>query len=165
MTDEDFVAGVFSASYRRLVGQMFLVCGSLPLAEDVVQEAFVRALDRSKAFRNVTNPEAWLYRVAVNLLRSRWRRLQRYARLQPRLQERGDGAFAPSTDQLDLIAALARLPGVQREAVVLHHVVDLPVADVAQIVGVSANTVKTRLVRGRAALAELLVERDEERHV
>lgn len=162
--DEDFVAGVFDVSYRRLVGQLFVLCGDLPTAEDLVQEAFVRALDHGKTFRRTDNPEAWLRRVAVNLLRSRWRRLKVYARLQPRLAPETTADFEPSTDQLTLIAALARLPATQREAIVLHHVADLPVAEVSAIVGAGVNTVKTRLARGRAALAELLGE-NEERHV
>lgn len=165
VNDEDFVAGIFDVSYRRLVGQLFVLCGDLPTAEDLVQEAFVRALDHGRTFRRTDNPEAWLRRVAVNLLHSRWRRLKVYARLQPRLQADATAGFEPSTDQLELIAALARLPASQREAVVLHHVADLPVAEVAVIAGVGVNTVKTRLARGRAALAELLSEEDEERHV
>ena len=70
MDDEQFVAEAYHASYRRLVGQMFVLCGDLGTAEDVVQEAFVRALDHVRTFRRTDNPEAWLSRVAINLQRS-----------------------------------------------------------------------------------------------
>jgi RNA polymerase sigma-70 factor (ECF subfamily) len=161
MSDEQFVAEAFHASYRRLVGQMFALCGDLANAEDLVQEAFVRALDRASSFRATDNPEAWLSRVAINLQHSRWRRMKRYAGLQPRLVERPlAGEFAP--ESLDLIDALAELPTGQREVVVLHHLTDLPVHEVAAILGISPGTVKSRLSRARAALADVL--NDEERH-
>jgi RNA polymerase sigma-70 factor (ECF subfamily) len=55
-----------------------------------------------------------------------------------------------------LVAALARIPVAQRTAIVLHHLVGLPVAEVAAETGAPAGTVKARLSRGRRALAELL---------
>lgn len=67
MGDEHFVHEVHRASYRRLVGQLVGVTGSLAEAGDVVQEAFVRALNNARTFRGTDNPEAWLRRVSVNL--------------------------------------------------------------------------------------------------
>ena len=63
------------------------------------------------------------------------------------------------------MAALRRLPAAQREAIALHHLADLPVAEVAQTLGVPEGTVKARLSRGRAALAELLEPSKEDDHV
>jgi RNA polymerase sigma-70 factor (ECF subfamily) len=65
-----------------------------------------------------------------------------------------------------LIAALAKLPADQRVAIVLHHLTDLPVAEVARETGVPVGTVKARLSRGRRALADLLAIEDlaEDRH-
>lgn len=61
-----------------------------------------------------------------------------------------------SADHVALIAALRRLPYGQRAAVALHYLADLPVAEVAETLQVSVGTVKSRLSRGRAALAALL---------
>ncbi len=61
-------------------------------------------------------------------------------------------------DRLALMAALRRLPAAQREAIALHHLADLPVAEVALTLGVPEGTVKARLSRGRAALAVLMSE-------
>jgi RNA polymerase sigma-70 factor, ECF subfamily len=160
MDDEQFVAEAYHASYRRLVGQMFVLCGDLPTAEDVVQEAFVRALDHARSFRRTDNPEAWLSRVAINLQRSRWRRMKRYAGLEPRLVERPVPDDL-SAESMDLMAQLAALPTAQREVVVLHHLADLPVHEIAVILGLRVGTVKSRLSRARLALAHAL---DEERH-
>ena len=49
--DDDFVRQVYEASYRRLVGQLYGVCGDLGEAEDVVQEAFARAIQHERKFR------------------------------------------------------------------------------------------------------------------
>jgi RNA polymerase sigma-70 factor (ECF subfamily) len=124
----------------------------------------VRALDHARAFHRTDSPEAWLRRVAINIQRSRWRRMRIYAGLQHKLVERVS-PFEPSPDHADMIRALAALPVGQREAIVLHHLVDLSVDEVAAALGVPVGTVKTRLVRGRTALAGLLSEPDEERHV
>jgi RNA polymerase sigma-70 factor (ECF subfamily) len=164
MTNEDFVRDVYRASYRRLVVQLVGLCGDVSTAEEIVQEAFVRAIARGAAFPHTDNPEAWLRRVAVNLAHSRWRRLRKYAGLVPRLAE---PATIPdlSPDHVTLMAALARLPRVQREAIAMHHLADLPVHEIASALGVPEGTVKARLSRGRAALAQLLKEPAEVPHV
>ncbi len=167
MTNEEFVQEVYGASYRRLVGQLYAVCGDLPTAEDIVQEAFVRAVAHARTFRKTDNPEAWLRRVALNVHHSRWRRMKRHAGLTARITPRPETEYGYelSPDHVALVRALAELPSAQREAVVLHHVADLPVHEIAASLGVPSGTVKARLVRGRAALATALAEREEGHHV
>ncbi len=147
---------LYAASYRRLLGQLIGVTGSVAEAEDVVQEAFVRGLDHPRRLLNADNPEAWLRTVAVNLARSRWRRAQRLVGLAPRLvEERCDD----DTDgNLVLLQALRKLPAGQREVIALHHLADLTVVQVADTLGLPTGTVKARLSRGRAALSALLVK-------
>lgn len=152
MTGSDRVREVFEASYRRLVGQLYGVCGDLTEAEEVVAEAFARAVQHERTFARLDNPEAWLRTVAVNVSRSRFRRARMAASRRP-------APVHPTTlddDRLVLMTALRRLPAAQREAIALHYLADLPVAQVAEATGVPVGTVKTRLSRGRAALAVLL---------
>lgn len=146
---------VYAVSYPRLVGQLAGVTGDLAEAEDVVMEAFARAAARPRAFAEVDNPEAWLRTVAVNLARSRWRRVLRRSHLLPQLITPSAYDDLPD-DRLALLAALRQLPASQREAIALHHLADLPVAEVAATLGVPEGTVKARLSRGRSALALLL---------
>jgi RNA polymerase sigma-70 factor, ECF subfamily len=162
--DTDLVRQVYEASYRRLVGQLYGVCGDLAEAEDVVQEAFARAIQHERRFRRTDNPEAWLRTVAVNLSRSRWRRRVLGDRLQRRTQRTEATQPDLSPDHVALVAALRRLPEAQRQVIALHHLADLPVHEVADAVGAPVGTVKARLSRGRAALAELLNDREEARH-
>ncbi len=155
--DEQRLREVYAASYPRLVGQLVGVTGDPAEAEDVVMEAFARAAPRRSSFHEAVNAEAWLRTVAVNVARSRWRRMLRWAHLLPELVTPAAYADLPE-DRLSLLAALRQLPPAQREAIALHHLADLPVAEVAFALGVPEGTVKARLSRGRTALASLLAD-------
>jgi RNA polymerase sigma-70 factor (sigma-E family) len=145
---------IYEASAGRLVAQLYGLTGDFAEAQDAVQEAFARALARPGRLRAVDNPEAWLRTVAMNIARSRHRRRAIFDRLVR--SGRLDPVAVPpiSSDRVALVAALQRLPRRIREAVVLHYIADLPVAEVATVLGCSADAVKTRLARGRRALAE-----------
>jgi RNA polymerase sigma factor (sigma-70 family) len=152
-------AAVYAGQYRRLVVLVSAVCGSVPEAEEAVQEAFVRALGLNGRRAVVDDPAGWLYRVAVNLLRSRWRRALVARRAHDRLAAEPEPTVSPDADvaqREELHRALRQLPFGQREALVLHYLADLPVETVAQRAGVPVGTVKARLHRGRHALAALL---------
>jgi RNA polymerase sigma-70 factor (ECF subfamily) len=154
---EDGWEQVYAAQYRRLVALVAAVAGSLPEAEDAVQEAFVRGLGLTGRKAVPDNPEAWLYQVAVNLIRSRWRRAVTGRRHQAELADRAQRSEPVDTDShLALLAALRRLPFDQREALALHYLADLSVDEIAVRAGSPAGTIKARLGRGRGALAKLL---------
>lgn len=153
----DAVQACFTASYRRLVGQLYAVCGNLAEAEDVVAEAFVRAVAHRRTFDAAENPEAWLRTVAVNIARSRFRRRRLGERLHLAAREPQTSRHPEmSADRLALVAAMAELPFAQREALALHYLADLPIHEVAEAVGAPVGTVKARLSRGRSALATAL---------
>ena len=159
--DDGRLREVYAASYARLVGQLTGVTGDPTEAEDVVMEAFARASSHLRTFNEADNPEAWLRTVAVNVARSRWRRMLRRSHLLPQLGT--PTAYADlADDRVALMTALRRLPLAQREAIALHHLADLPVAEVALTLDVPEGTVKARLSRGRAVLAVLLFEATEE---
>lgn len=153
---------VFDASYRKLVVQLYAVTGNLDEAEDLVQEAFVRAAAIGRRFRAVENPEAWLRTTAINAHRSRWRKLRNGRRAQDRMLPPREPQAVE--EHLALVAALRTLPEDQRVAIVLHHLADLPVIQVADELGVPVGTVKSRLKRGRDALAQQLTPLPEEAH-
>lgn len=146
---------IYAGSYTRLVRQLYAVTQDVTEAQDCVQDAFVRALTRPGQLSAVDNPEAWLLTVALNRARTRWRRTRHL----DRLLRRADRPVLPGDlgpEHVALVAALRQLPRVQREAVALHHLADLPVQEVALVTGVPTGTVKARLARGRRRLAELL---------
>ncbi|WP_436522488.1 RNA polymerase sigma factor [Actinoplanes sp. HUAS TT8] len=157
MDPEIDLRDLYAASAGRLVAQLYGMTGDFAEAQDAVQEAFARAVAQPAGVRAAANPEAWLFKVASNIARSRHRRRALFDRL-ARSGRLTVAATTPalSPDHVALVAALQKLTRATRETVVLHHIADLPVAEVATILGISVESVKVRLLRGRRALAEVL---------
>jgi RNA polymerase sigma-70 factor (ECF subfamily) len=154
MTEEEFDA-FYHASFGRLVGQIYAMCGNVTEAQDCVQEAFVRAWDKRRTLDRDQAPEAWVRTVAYRLAVSRWRKARR-ALLAPDRSLQASPPAEPDVSRVALARALQQLPADQRRAIVLYHLGDLSVADVAAETGVPVGTIKARLSRGRATLAKLL---------
>jgi RNA polymerase sigma-70 factor (ECF subfamily) len=148
--------------YPRLVAGVALIAGSRAAAEDAVQEALARAWERSDRGERFESLAAWVTRVAVNLSKSRLRRLRVEARARERIAH-GAGAATVDLDvRLDIEHALAALPRRQREVTVLRYYLGLDVEETAATLEVSTGTVKTCLFRARRALATALGETDPE---
>ena len=139
---DEFYAGAAG----RLVGQLFPVTGDLHEAEEVVQEAFTRAAARWSRLRDYDVPEAWVRRVAMNLAADRARHLRRQARAMLKLRPPPE-VLPASVEALALAEALRTLPIRQRQVLVLHYLVDLPVEEVAHTLGMPDGTVKSLLSR------------------
>lgn len=150
----------YQAHFRAMAAQLCAYTGDLGHAQDLVQEAFCRAFARWQKIVRYEDPVAWVRKVAWNLATSRWRRL-RTAQLFLRKQ-RQEYVPGPSPDRVALETALALLPANQRRAVVLYHLADMPISEIARQEGVAEGTVKSWLHRGRTALANHLTERTEE---
>lgn len=152
------VAEAYRAHYRRLVAVVYAATGDFAEAQEAVQEAYASALDRPARFLALADPHAWLRTVALNFARQRWRRRQIFDRLVRvgKVPRPVEAVPELSGERVDLARALQRLPRPMREAIVLHHLIDLPVAAVAEELGVPEGTVKARLARGRALLGRHL---------
>ena len=131
----------------RLVGALSLLTGDRGVAEELAQEALVRAWSRWRQVGRLGEPavSAWTYRVAVNLANSWLRRRVAERRAMARF---GSGAVSDHVDPdvADKIAirrAVAALPRRQRTALVLRYFVDLPVAEVAEVMQCPPGTVKS----------------------
>lgn len=126
--------------------------GHLAEAEDAVQEAYARVWQRWHSYGGLENPEAWVRVVAYRIAVSAWRKSVNRLVAQRRATS-GGHAPALGPEHVALVEALRRIPPDQRRVIVLHHLVGLSVDEVAAEIGISAGTVKSRLARGRAALA------------
>jgi RNA polymerase sigma-70 factor (ECF subfamily) len=157
MTEEEF-DDFYAASFTRVAGQVFALIGDHDEAQECVQEAFVRAWAHRRRLERAQHPESWVRTTAYRLAVSRWRRTTLGRRPADRAVATPARAAPASEDHVALVAALRQLPESQRRVLVLHHVCDLPVRDVAAEIGVPVGTVKARLARGRAALAALLTD-------
>jgi RNA polymerase sigma-70 factor (ECF subfamily) len=154
---EQALGEIYHACYPRLVTQVYAFTTDLTEAQDVVQEAFARALARPRGLGDVDNPEAWLRTVAVNVVRRRWRRRKLLDAIL--LRDRPVARTVeppPGPERADVRDALTRIPAAYRQVLVLHYFADLPVEEIAALLDTPAGTVKSRLSRGRAALATLL---------
>lgn len=157
MQEHEFDAW-YESAFGRLVTQLHAMIGDREEARDCVQEAFVRAWSHRRALDTDGNPDAWVRTTAYRLAVSRWRRAVRGRREPDRAVVARTWSPPPDENRTALVAALRALPPDQRRALVLHHLADLPVAEVARETGAPEGTVKARLSRGRAALAILLDE-------
>lgn len=155
MTDVDGFDEFYRGSRQRLLGFVYVMTSDLAEAQDAVQEAFVRAWQRWSTVGRYEDPEAWVRVVAARIAVSRWRSLRSRARAYRRLGAAGP-LPEPSTDTVEIVTAMRRLPEEQRVALALYYLLGLPVADVARETGVPVGTVKARLSRGRGALVGLL---------
>jgi RNA polymerase sigma-70 factor (ECF subfamily) len=154
----------FEREYPRLARALYLVAGDPVEAEDLAQEAMVRVYERWEHVRNTDSPAGYLYRTALNLHRSRLRRLavrtRRAIGLRP--EPPADPAVeAEVRDEVD--RALAALPDGQREAVVLVEWVGLSAEEAGRVLGIEAVSVRVRLSRARATLRTAMEERNDER--
>jgi RNA polymerase sigma-70 factor (ECF subfamily) len=147
----------YAANYRKLVLQVNAYFGDLEQSQDVVQEAFVRALDRWKKVSTYEDPAAWIRRVAWNLAISHFRHKKVVTNWLVR--QRQENSAGPGPERVALVAALSDIPENQRRAVILHYIGDLSVADIAEQEGVAEGTVKSWLSRGRSALFTQLASR------
>jgi len=149
----------YAAHFGTLVAQLRAGTGDLAEAQDVVQEAFCRALQRWNRLAGYDDPVAWVRRVAWNLATNRFHQIRRYRLFLRRQRE--EHVPAPNPDHVALTTALAKLPANQRQAVVMHYLVDLSVAEIAEQIGVAQGTVKSWLHRGRAKLAATMTAQEE----
>jgi RNA polymerase sigma-70 factor (ECF subfamily) len=128
---------------------VYLMCRDRQLAEDATQEAFARALERWNRLEPCSWAAGWVMTTALNVAKRTLRRRRSW----PIARE------APNPDEtVDLWTAVRRLPKRQREAVVLHYRMDVPVEEIAQILGCKEGTVRTHLARARDALRIKLEE-------
>jgi RNA polymerase sigma-70 factor (ECF subfamily) len=156
--DEAEFDDFYTASFSRVSAQVYAMIGNRDEAQECVQEAFARAWSHRRTLDRTEHPEAWVRTTAYRLAVSRWRRTVRGRRPADRALSAPTSTAPPSEAHVAVVAALKQLPENQRRALVLHHIADLPVAQVAREVGAPEGTVKARLSRGRAALAALLAD-------
>lgn len=147
----------FRITCPRLVGQAFVYTGSLAQAQDLAHETLTRVWQRWSDVRSYDNPGAWARRVLYNLATSEWRRDQ----VRRREHTAPSPIDGPDVEALALAQALRTLPAPQRQAIVLHDAVGIPVTDIAIELEVPEGTVRSWLTRGRRHLAiELAITDD-----
>jgi RNA polymerase sigma factor (sigma-70 family) len=147
---------------------VYAVTGRVDLVDDIVQQVWVRVWQHLASLADPRQLRGWLYRIArnaaidVNAAEQRQRAFT--GRLTTDGEDRGPtstyedgfGAAAVSELQETLLRAVRSLPALYREPFVLRHLEDWSYAEIGEVLGVSVDTVETRLVRARRLLREML---------
>jgi RNA polymerase sigma-70 factor (ECF subfamily) len=156
--------------YDRLYVYLYRFLKDSDMAEDLLQETFLRVWKKRNEFRNIASFSTWIYTIAGNLARSEWRRRKRWRmlRLGPSEKEEEpdfelphpglapDSAAENRMAVEDLVRELEKLPERYRQVVILRDIQGMTYEEIAGIVQVPVGTVKSRLNRGRLILQEKL---------
>ncbi len=145
----------FRREHPRLLATATALVGDREVARELVQEALLRTYDAWAQVHGLERPGGWTRRVLVNLCTDLHRRRGSEQRALALVPPAGT-APSPSLPSTQFWDAVRQLPTLQRAVVALHYVDDLAIAEVADVLGVSAGTVKTSLSRARTALAPAL---------
>ena len=149
---------LFAEQHERLYRALYLIVGNRHEAEELMQDAFVKVLER---WDRIDNPAGYLYRSALNSTRSRFRRLQLAAKRTLAIGEPED-PFAAADLRDQVVRSLRELPERQRTALVLVDLLDLPSDDAAKVLRVTPATVRSLASHARAALKLSMEAEDEE---
>jgi RNA polymerase sigma factor (sigma-70 family) len=158
MTTRELIRELHEASYRRLAMELLAHADDLSAAEDAAREAFAGAYRNGRAVDAAVSPRAQVRQRALDVLRRRAARSRLFAAL--RRQPAATGAPRAdrrlSEESNATLAAVVALPSEQREAVVLHYLLELPDDEIAEEIGASPANVRTRLANATAALRPTL---------
>jgi RNA polymerase sigma-70 factor (ECF subfamily) len=135
----------FGQCYGSVVRAVAMTVGDRGRAEDLTQEAFARAFRRWRFVSVMERPVTWVYVVALNAERKRWRREERVSSYGDQTDAVVGDPAGGVTTAVVVRDALARLSPRQRCAVSLRYLADLRIAEVAEVMGCAEGTVKATL--------------------
>lgn len=159
--DEHSFEAFYRAQADRVYRALAVTLGDPQLAREAADEAMARAFARWPGVRSLHNPGGWVYRVGLNWATSWWRK-RRWER-----PLSGDHDHPTGGDPQDgpALVALRELPMTQRSVVVCRVLFGLSTVDTAELLGLPAGTVKSRLARALAALRTALNEEESDANV
>lgn len=145
----------YRREFRIVAGLAYALCGSTGAAEDITQEAFLAAF---RQWQTLRSPEVWVRRVVANRAVSQFRRRTSEAKVILRLSATTlSDVDIPDNDDA-LWKAVRKLPKRQAQVLALRYVDGNSIGDIATLLGLSENTVKTHLQRGKRTLNDRLKE-------
>jgi RNA polymerase sigma-70 factor (ECF subfamily) len=150
---------LFAREHLPLFRALYLVTGNTQEAEELMQDAFLKVWERWDRVGGMDKPAAYLYRVAINLARSRFRRTRMSVGRTLSLRQPED-PFAAVDLRDAVVRGLATLTERQRLALVLTELLDLGADEAGALLHVKASTVRSLASQGRAALSTTLEKDD-----
>ena len=151
---------------KRLFNVMYGLTGDYHEALDLTEEAFIRAMKAYPRFRGDADPFTWLYRIALNVLKKRYKKNARRAELWREHQEKDPSPSSETRTAEHAVLleeraqavrqAIAQLPDAFREAITLRYIDEMSYEEISTAADCSMGTVKSRISRGKALLVDLL---------
>jgi RNA polymerase sigma-70 factor (ECF subfamily) len=142
----------------RVFGLAYRILGNRADALDASQEVFVVVFRKAASFRHQSAFTTWLYRLTVNACNDHARRRSRLPQPAEAVDVASPDAIGRADDRMAIAGAMRKLPLEQRTAVIMRDLLGLSYEEIAQATGTAVGTVKSRISRGRAALAGGLEE-------
>ncbi len=143
----------YTTHYPGVVRLAYSLCGSMTIAEELAQEAFATAHGKWRRIAAFDRPDLWVRRVVINRSLSYRRRQRSERHALERVSQRPVEAVEPTLSDEELWTALRSLSRRQAEVLALVYMEDQSIADVAAILRLGEETVRTHLKRGRRELA------------
>jgi RNA polymerase sigma-70 factor (ECF subfamily) len=142
----------FRRCFRPMVRALAVASGDRGVAEDCVQDAFIRAYVRWHRVARLEDPVGWIRHVALNRMRDHFRKVERGGRAFARLRSQENAIADAPAEPNELASLLDRLPVQQRVAAALYYVEDLSVSEIADAMDLSEGAVKYHLHAARSTL-------------
>jgi RNA polymerase sigma-70 factor (ECF subfamily) len=162
LTDPSAFRVFYDEVLPRVYSYFFHRCGGeRGVAEDLTQETFVAAVAELRKQRPIADPVHWIFGIARHKLVDHYRKVERDERRNARAGLGADQDFWHTAEERELTArVLAALPVAQRAALVLRYLDDLPVAEVAHVLGRSLHATESLIARGKEGFRRMYVEVD-----
>ena len=158
---EQIFTELVSSHQTSLLRMCYLNLHDLGLAEDAVQETFIKAFRTWGSYRGECSEKTWLVRIAMNtckdMRRGGWFR-HTNRNVSPEMLP--ETVAQPSEDRLELTLAVMNLPVKFREAIILYYYQDMDTVEIGKVLGITQPSVSNRLKRGRELLRKALEGRD-----
>jgi RNA polymerase sigma-70 factor (ECF subfamily) len=148
----------YEATFRRVFTALCLVTGDRHEAEEVVQDAFVRVFERWDRVGNLEDPTGYLFRISMNVFRSRYRRASLGLRRALSLAPAATDDLAAVENRDEVVRLLLGLDPRQRAAVLLTAILDYSAEEAGRMLGIRASSVRSLTTRARARMKHEVVD-------
>ena len=148
----------FANEYRRVVGLVAVLCKRPSVAEELAQDAFVKAYGRWDRICEYDDPGAWVRRVAINLTLSSLRRTSREVRMLARMALRREPTSELAVGDDEFWSAVRDLPRREAQCIALRYLDDRSTSEIAAVLAIAESTVRVHLHNAHRKLATVLAE-------
>ncbi len=151
----------FESKYHKYSDKLYRIAFSILCntqeTEDVIQDAYIKYLEKQPVFLNDNHEEGWFVSVTINLCKDKLRKTRKHTCIESEELEK----YGVEDKQTDSLEEMLQLPEKYKTVILLHYMEGYSIEEIAKILSISQSGVKMRLVRGREKIKFLLQEGEE----